>query len=287
MKNLERVERVNSAYDLEYDYYKKDLPDIEESEESRESFDSYQHVFDSRKEFTILGLNSYMKISKNSLNKIASMIDSLPQEYILFTNHKIVKEDILESEANDSSPIFVSDNENKNKDDEQKEDNNDKNISYNEIYEKCLWLYLSLVLCAIFNIVFFIYILVKTDYGFQPYTIYIIVLFCYLLFTGIFGYIKCRLKNFKGCTLKLVTFSIPLIILFGIILYIVNSFKLKGFVIKVIVDVITIIIGIILIYYLYTLIKSQQRYNQIIDKMGERLLTDDKELPIEQLEPSN
>ena len=80
---MERLERVNSAYDLEYDYYRKNLPAIDDSEDTEESMDLYEKIFDSRESFTILGLDSYIILSKKSLEKIAKMIKKYPQEYVL------------------------------------------------------------------------------------------------------------------------------------------------------------------------------------------------------------
>lgn len=90
---MERLERVNSAYDLEYDYYRKNLPAIDDSEDTEESMDLYEKIFDSRDSFTILGLDSYIILSKKSLEKIAKMIKKYPQEYVLFTQHQVVDED--------------------------------------------------------------------------------------------------------------------------------------------------------------------------------------------------
>ena len=61
---MERMERVNSAFDLDYDYYRKNLPAIDDSEERDESTQLYEEIFESRKTFTILGLDSYITISK-------------------------------------------------------------------------------------------------------------------------------------------------------------------------------------------------------------------------------
>ena len=82
---MERMERVNSSFDLEYDYYKKNLPALDQSVDSQESIDLYEKIFESRKTFTILGLDSYIVLDKKSLNKIADMINAHPQEYVLFT----------------------------------------------------------------------------------------------------------------------------------------------------------------------------------------------------------
>jgi hypothetical protein len=64
---------------LEYDYYKKNIPAIERSEDNEQSIDLYEKIFAERKQFTVLGLDSYIILSKKSLNKIANMIEAAPQ----------------------------------------------------------------------------------------------------------------------------------------------------------------------------------------------------------------
>ena len=86
---MERMERVNSNFDLEYDYYRKNLPIIDDSEDNGKTMKLYEQIFEYRKTFTVLGLDSYIILQKTSLNKIANMIDCLPQEYVLFTNHEM------------------------------------------------------------------------------------------------------------------------------------------------------------------------------------------------------
>jgi len=114
---MERMERINSSFDLEYDYYRKNMP-VLESVDNEESVEIYEKIFASRKEFTVLGLDSYIKLSKKSLNKIADMINSYPQEYILFTEHQILDDEkfdkLLEKEGDKLNPIFIPEPENEN-----------------------------------------------------------------------------------------------------------------------------------------------------------------------------
>lgn len=63
---MERMERVNSSYDLEYDYYRKNLPALDDSEDTEESINLYEKIFESRNTFTVLGLDSYITLSKKS-----------------------------------------------------------------------------------------------------------------------------------------------------------------------------------------------------------------------------
>jgi hypothetical protein len=144
------------------------------------------------------------------------------------------------------------------------------------MFTRCLWLYLALVVCSVWNFLFFLYILVKTDYGFVLFTIYTIILCGILLFTGIYGFLKCRWRDFSGYILKVFTLCVPFVALIGIIIYFFSPIILKGFWIKFIIDIITIIIGIVLILYLYGLIKTGKiQYEEDTD-IKEGLLNSEK-----------
>ena len=127
---MERMERINSSYDLEYEYYRKNLPAIEDSEDAEESIDMYEQIFESRKKFTVLGLDSYIILDKKSLNKIASLINKYPQEYVLFTNHQEIEEDkldkLLAKEDDDLNPIFIADPEEQNNKEKDINSDNDE-----------------------------------------------------------------------------------------------------------------------------------------------------------------
>ena len=265
---MERMERVNSSFDLEYDYYKKNLPALDQSVDSQESIDLYEKIFESRKTFTVLGLDSYIVLDKKSLNKIADMINAHPQEYVLFTQHQVVDEDkfdkLLEKERDQLNPIFIPEPEN------EKENENDIKEGFkNDIdglidkdtFKISLWLYLFLILCSICNFLFLIYIATKTDIGFGFFTGYTSYLFGLLLFTGIFGFFKCRAYDFTGCLLQCSTYSISFSGLIGIIIFLASKITFKVFWMKLIVDIITIIIGVILILYLSGLIEKKELFD--------------------------
>lgn len=267
---MERMERVNSSFDLEYDYYRKNLPALENSIDTEESIDLYEKIFESRKTFTVLGLDSYIILDKKSLNKIANMINAHPQEYVLFTQHQVVDEDkfdkLLEKERDQLNPIFIPEPEN------EKENDNDIKVGFkddlgiNELIDKdtfkiSLWLYLFLILCSICNFLFVIYIIKKTNTGFIFFTYYTLFLFGLLLFTGIFGFLKCRAYDFTGYLLKCSTFSLPFSGLIGIIVFFASKITFKVFWMKLIVDIITITLGVILILYLSGLIKKKELFD--------------------------
>ena len=263
---MERMERVNSSFDLEYDYYKKNLPALEKSEDNEESIDLYEKIFASRKTFTVLGLDSYIVLDKKSLNKIADMINSHPQEYVLFTNHQVVDEDkfekILDKEKDQLNPIFIPEPENENDiKDGFKNAKNIDNLISEDTFKITLWLYLFLILCSICNFLFLIYIGVKTKIGFIFFTFFISYLFGLLLFTGIYGFFKCRAHDFSGCLLKVATFSVPISGFISLIVFFASSVGFKVFWMKIIVDIITIIIGAILILYLSGLIKRKKEFD--------------------------
>ena len=259
---MERMERINSSYDLEYDYYRKNLPVLDQSVDTEESIDLYEKIFESRKTFTILGLDSYIILDKKSLNKIANMMDSPPQEYVLFTNHQIIDEDkfdkLLEKENGQLNPIYIPEPENENDIKEGFKNAEVDDLEKKESFKINLWLYLFLILCSICNFLFTIYILTKTNLGFIFFTCYTFFLFSFLLFTGIFGFFKCRVLDFSGNILKFSTFSIPFFGLISIIVFFASKITFKVFWMKLIVDIITIIIGVILILYLISLKKKKE-----------------------------
>ena len=259
---MERMERINSSYDLEYDYYRKNLPVLDQSVDTEESIDLYEKIFESRKTFTILGLDSYIILDKKSLNKIANMMDSPPQEYVLFTNHQIIDEDkfdkLLEKENGQLNPIYIPEPENENDIKEGFKNAEVDDLEKKESFKINLWLYLFLILCSICNFLFTIYILTKTNLGFIFFTCYTFFLFSFLLFTGIFGFFKCRVLDFSGNILKFSTFSIPFFGLISIIVFFASKITFKVFWMKLILDIITIIIGVILILYLISLKKKKE-----------------------------
>ena len=258
---MERMERINSSYDLEYDYYRKNLPVLDQSVDTEESIDLYEKIFESRKTFTILGLDSYIILDKKSLNKIANMMDSPPQEYVLFTNHQIIDGDkfdkLLEKENGQLNPIYIPEPENENDIKEGFKNAEVDDLEKKESFKISLWLYLFLILCSICNFLFTIYILSKTNLGFIFFTCYTFFLFSFLLFTGIFGFFKCRVLDFSGNILKFSTFSIPFFGLISIIIFFASKITFKVFWMKLILDIITIIIGVILILYLISLKKKK------------------------------
>lgn len=283
---MERIERVNSSYDLDYDYYRKNLPAIDDSDETDESINIYEKIFESRKTFTVLGLDSYIILSKKSLTRMCNMIDCYPQEYILFTNHQIIDEDkfdkLLEKEKGDLNPIFIPEPENDNDNDVdddgfKKVENIELNIINIEIFTKCLWLYLSLTICSLWNFLYYMYIILKTDYGFSFFSFYVLFLFGLLLFTGIYGFLKCRWRDFSGYPLKIFTFLVPSSIPIEIFMYYFSSLNLKGFWIKLIIDIITFIIGTVLVLFLFGIIKIKSIINdQEDEQIKEKLINSEK-----------
>lgn len=264
---MDRLERVNSSFDLEYDYYKKNLPPLEKSVDTEESIDLYEKIFESRKTFTILGLDSYIVINKKSLSKIADMINAHPQEYVLFTEHQIVDEDkfdkMLEKERDKLNPIIIAEPENENdiKEGFKNTGGMDDLIPDDDNFKICFWLYLFLILCAICNFLIIIYT-AKNNFDFTFYTYFSFFLFGFLLFTGIFGFLKSRAHDFSNGLLKIVTFSVPVCGSIGIITFFaISSIPYKVFWMKIVVDAITILIGIMLIICLSGLIKRKKKYD--------------------------
>ena len=199
---MERIERVNSSYDLEFDYYRKNLPALGELDDTEESYDLYEKIFESRKTFTILGLDSYIILNKKSLNKIAKMIKAHPQEYVLFTQHQIIDEEkfdeLLEKEKDQLNPILVPEAEQESKNDLKENYKNEEDLDEKvseETFKICLWLYLFLILCSICNFIFLIYIAASKKIGFEFFTCYTFFYldFFYLLEFMDFLNVKCMI----------------------------------------------------------------------------------------------
>ena len=96
-----------------------------------------------------------------------------------------------------------------------------------------------------------------TIYKKHIFTIFTLILTLFLLFTGIFGIIKSKIKDFSGYILKICTILIPIFIVIGIIIYLSCDIELNLYWVKIIIDVLTIVISIILIAFITGLIKSE------------------------------
>ena len=82
------------------------------------------------------------------------------------------------------------------------------------------------------------------------------------MFTGIFGFLKCRWKDFSGYLLKISTFLVPAYGLGDIVVYFVKPiFTINIFWIKILIDILTSIVGVILILYLIGKIKPKTKYD--------------------------
>ena len=104
--------------------------------------------------------------------------------------------------------------------------------------------------------------MVKTGMGLIFFTFYTMFLFAFLLFTGVYGFIKCKQNDFTGCVLRCSTFLVPISGIFAIIIYFTSiTVPLSVIWMKLIVDIITVIIGVILILYLTGLIKTKKKYD--------------------------
>ena len=228
---------------------------------------TYFEIFNSRNYFSIFGLshNNNIIISKQSLIKIASMIEVFPEDYISFTNNNDTKITSLYLFQKHNNNIIVDDNvENINS-----EDNNDTDDGFKkvenledslfdpEIYKRCFWFYLFLIFCAIWDFLFYIYIITFTIYKTHFFTIYTLNLSLLSEFTGLFGLQKCKQKDFSGYILKTCTILVPILVLISIVIYFASDVKFNLYWVKIIIDVLTIAISIILIAFVTGLIKAE------------------------------
>lgn len=99
------------------------------------------------------------------------------------------------------------------------------------------------------------------------------------MFTGIYGFLKCRWKDFSGYLLKISTYLVPCFGLSGIIIFFASSIELGFFWIKINTDAITIIIGVFLVLYLTGLIKGKKIVSDDNEEIRHGLLNDDEEEP--------
>ena len=276
--------------DDQINFIQKNLP-INSNNNNHNNILTYSDIFDSRDDFYIsLGNQNSKKIiiSRQSLYKISTMIDINPEEYISYLNYK-ERDKLFDINLFPNKDKILKSNENKNNDNIEENNNNtdnfineDENIIDNDIdegfkkvenlednlfdfqiYKQCFCFYLFLVFCSFWDLLFCLYIIIVTVYKSHFYTIYTLILFLLNLFTSIFGAIKCRNKNFSGYILKTVTFLVPIFVIIGTIIYYASNIKLGLYWVKIIVDILTLVISIILILFITGIIKAKinQFYN--------------------------
>ena len=86
-------------------------------------------------------------------------------------------------------------------------------------------------------------------------------------FTGLYGLLKCKQKDFSGYILKTTTILVPILVLIGILIYLASDVKFNLYWVKIIIDVLTIAISIILIAFVTGLIKAE--INNLIKLLSE------------------
>ena len=253
------------SLDSPFNFYQNNLPPKDYSNKKNNAL-TYSEIFYSRNYFSILGLSpNNIIISKRSLIKIASMIEVFPEDYISFTNNNDTKITSLYLFQKHNNNIIVDDNvENINS-----EDNNDTDDGFKkvenledslfdpEIYKRCFWFYLFLTFCAIWDFLFYIYIITFTIYKTHFFTIYTLILSLLSEFTGLFGLQKCKQKDFSGYILRTTTILVPILVLISIVIYFASDVKFNLYWVKIIIDVLTIAISIILIAFVTGLIKAE------------------------------
>ena len=245
---------------------------------------NYSDIYDSRDYFHVsINNQNYEKIiiTRQSLYKISTMIDINPEEYISFLNYQeennLFNRNLYQNENNnyrsnynnnfnieennDNTDNIINEDENilDNDTDEgfKKVDTLEDNLFDYQIYKQCFCFYLFLVFCAFWDFLFFLYIVIATTYKSHFYTIFTIILSLLTLFSGIFGAVKCKNRNFSGYILKIFAYLVPILVVIGIIVYISCGIRLNLFWIKVIIDILTLSISIILILFIQGIIKAR------------------------------
>ena len=252
--------------DSPFNFYQNNLPSTEYINNINKNTLTYTEIFNSRNYFKIIDLNeNNIKIPKQSLKKIAKMINIKPEDYIYFINYnknKVTSLYLFKREE-ENNIIFDENIKNKEINDDnieegfKKVENLEDNFFDPVIYKRSFCFYIFLIFCSIWDFFFYLYIINMTIYKKHIFTIFTLILTLFLLFTGIFGIIKSKIKDFSGYILKICTILVPIFIVIGIIIYLSCDIELNLYWVKIIIDVLTIVISIILIAFITGLIKSE------------------------------
>ena len=263
---------AEESLDSPFNFYPNNKPSNEYFNEENKKY-KYSEIFDTRNYF-IISLsstkNNNIIVSKQSLNKITSMINIIPEEYISFNNYKEKtkfninlfekeKNEIFTEEKEKLSKEYIINNEEDNDIEAgfKKVDNLEDNLFDKEIYKKVFWFYLFLLSCSIWNFLFYLYIIINTIYKSHFFTIYTLILSLLILFSGIYGLLKCKSNDFSGYILKISTILVPIFVIIGIIIYLATDVTFKLYWIKIIIDIITMILSFIIILFITGIIKAE------------------------------
>ena len=263
---------AEESLDSPFNFYPNNKPSNEYFNEENKKY-KYSEIFDTRNYF-IISLsstkNNNIIVSKQSLDKITSMINIIPEEYISFNNYKEKtkfninlfekeKNEIFSEEKEKLSKEYIINNEEDNDIEAgfKKVDNLEDNLFDKEIYKKVFWFYLFLLSCSIWNFLFYLYIIINTIYKSHFFTIYTLILSLLILFSGIFGLLKCKSNDFSGYILKISTILVPIFVIIGIIIYLATDVTFKLYWIKIIIDIITMILSFIIILFITGIIKAE------------------------------
>ena len=263
---------AEESLDSPFNFYPNNKPSNEYFNEENKKY-KYSEIFHARNYF-IISLsstkNNNIIVSKQSLDKITSMINIIPEEYISFNNYKEKtkfninlfekeKNEIFSEEKEKLSKEYIINNEEDNDIEAgfKKVDNLEDNLFDKEIYKKVFWFYLFLLSCSIWNFLFYLYIIINTIYKSHFFTIYTLILSLLILFSGIFGLLKCKSNDFSGYILKISTILVPIFVIIGIIIYLATDVTFKLYWIKIIIDIITMILSFIIILFITGIIKAE------------------------------
>ena len=263
---------AEESLDSPFNFYPNNKPSNEYFNEENKKY-KYSEIFHTKNYF-IISLpstkNNNIIVSKQSLNKITSMINIIPEEYISFKNYKEKtkfninlfekeKNEIFTEEKEKLSKEYIINNEEDNDIEAgfKKVDNLEDNLFDKEIYKKVFWFYLFLLSCSIWNFLFYLYIIINTIYKSHFFTIYTLILSLLILFSGIYGLLKCKSNDFSGYILKISTILVPIFVIIGIIIYLATDVTFKLYWIKIIIDIITMILSFIIILFITGIIKAE------------------------------
>ena len=287
------------SLDSPFNFFQNNMPYNEDTNKRKEDL-IYSQIFNSRDSFIISGISrNKIIITKQSLNKIASMIEIFPEDYITFTDdgestftsfylfRKLNNNIIVDEKVENTDNIINEDNEDNNDLDDdgfKKVENLEDNLFDPEVYKRSFCFYLFLIFCSIWDFLFYIYIITFTEYKTNFFTIYTLILSLLSFFTGIFGLLKSKNKDFSGYILKTFTILVPILVIIGIIIYSSGDIEFDLYWVKIIIDVLTIAISLILISFVTGLIKAEIIFFNNNAQINQNLIIDGNNETIEQNE---
>lgn len=126
------------------------------------------------------------------------------------------------------------------------------------------WIHLLLVVCGLFNIIYFLFVLFFSDIKMSLCVIFCLFLGGVLVFTGYFGYTNIKAKNYSNFLLFILTIVCIVSSILSLILFRLDGQeKLNGNIFpSIVLNIASIIIGCLCIWYTKKLKEEEQTPSQ-------------------------